>query len=232
MPKFKKEEPKRTPEEVASELGEVYWIWKDGEAEKEELRKEFFKVAADSYSESDLATKTVVLPKDIVMSEDAESYALKYNPGWMFSSFTDDSGDPFKIVLKEDPNLKEWTEVVIVDEGVEDRSGKIHPGYVISKTIIGGSALVDDDRLKNLDPDLWEDVSEYSNWEYFSELANELDKSEEWMKTWLAHKDWPKIIKTNLSSELIEAIKEYSYEGPRSIRLNVRYAKDDETPGA
>lgn len=209
----------RTPDQIAPDLGEVYWFWKDSEAEKEILRKQFFDACTQAAIDKGLAQKTVIVPDDIVGTETIGEFTERYNSGWKVISV-----HGAKVLIEEDPALKGTTEVVILSGPVEDRNGNLHPGYVVTKTIVGGSAMVDTERMEQLDYDLYEHITQFKgfapDWDMGSVILDLLIEN-----------DWPREIRSDLNEQDIESIKEYSYEGPRSAKLNVRYAKPDESPG-
>lgn len=219
----------RTGEQIASELGEVYWFWKDAEHEKEKLRKEFFQAVTDSFDVEDLAEKTVSLPEHVAEDELAE-YAEQYHPGWKLVKSTG-----IKLLLREDPALKAGVQTVLfrsVDEateeegitGVYDRKGVWHPGYVVTKSIVGGSALIDTERMQSYDPDLWDELSE---WQSFPGVDQQSDPT---LDDRLEALGWPRII-GKLGAAGVKAVRPYSYEGKRTVKLLVRYAKDEDVPG-
>lgn len=204
----------KTPKEVAPILGEVYWYWKDAEAEKEVLRKQFFDACTEAARKSGLAQRTAIVPDDIVGTTNISEYAERYNPGWLVISI-----DGSKVLIEEDPSLKGITEVVLMD--MLDRNGKKQPGVVVTKTIVSGSVMVDTERMIAIDPDLYADVTMWKGLP-IDDLA---------IDDYLEEIGWPREIRPDLSDSQIESIKEYTYEGRRSAKLNVRYAKPDESPG-
>lgn len=224
----------RSPTEVATELGETYFYWKEAESLKEDYRKEFFGSVTRTFDTEKLARKTVVIPDDLKTDDERLAYVLRYNSGWRL---VDDEGqlDKGVALIEEDPNLKAWDEIIILDKPVTDTKGKQHPGYVVTKTIVAGSALLDDERLKKLDPDFYNEVTEWRNHDTLADMLYnsgvDVDEVESTLDTWLGNVGWDRVIRQDLDAEQKETIKEYSYEGPKQVRLNVRYAKDDETPG-
>lgn len=208
----------KMPKEVAPILGEVYWEWKDAEAAKEVLRKQFFDACTDAALEKGLAQKTVIVPDDIVGTIGIAEYTERYNSGWVAISV---SGS--KVLIEEDPALKGASEVVLCV--AVDRKGKEHPGFVITKTIVSGSVMVDTERMIQLDPDLYDSVTQ---WKGFPFIDSHSDPT---LDDRLEELNWEREIRGDLSDSQIEFIKPYTYEGPRSAKLNVRYAKPDESPG-
>jgi hypothetical protein len=236
MPKI--ETPPREPYDVATDLGEVYYLRLDAETEQKELRGEFFKASTLAAEAQGLAQKTVQIPEGMDSSQ-AEAYALRYNSGWrLVERYTGDD-EVTKLIIEEDPEFKQHSEVILVEDGVLDAKGKSHPGYVVTKTVRSGSALIDDERMREEEPGLWEAITEYPNFDLYWEIAREStpedemtdDELAEWLISILKIRGvepqltdpstWPE--------EEIEAVARYTYEGPKTLALNVRYAKDDES---
>lgn len=219
---------KRTSEQIAPELGEVYWFWKDAEDEKEKLRKEFFDAVTRSHAESDLAHKTFICPDQIVAIDEALQYAEQYNPGWNAYS-TVAGAHPYHVVMREDPALKAGVEVVEVKDdfdpakdGVWDRKGQWHPGYVVTKSIVGGSAMIDTDRMQKWDQALWHELTQYQGFPPDDQLETSVIQT-------LEEINWPRVI-GHLDKDGVAKVKPYTYEGKRTVKLLVRYAKDDDLP--
>jgi hypothetical protein len=237
MAKIEKEP--RDSYSVASELGEVYYIRLDAENEQKELRSEFFKAASLATEAKALAQKTIEIPMGMASSE-AEAFALRYNPGWRLVRYTIDNDKIEKVVIEEDPNYKPHVEVVLVppvDEndpgGVWDSEGHWHPGYVITKEIRSGSAMIDDERMREEEPGLWKAITEYPSFDLYCDLAEYwgIDYDPEAIVGFLAENGVEPVLSdpSTWSNEDIEAVGRYTYEGPKTVALKVRYAKDDES---
>lgn len=208
--------------EIASNLGEVYFIAKDAKAEQEDLRLEFFKAAAEAHEAKGLGQKTVEVPK----GSDAATYAVQYNAGWRVKQVEGE-----RVLLEEDPDAKAWQEVIRTPEPVVDAKGKEHPGYVVSKTIRSGSALVDDERLKVENSDLYYEITELPGFALYADLVAQFTEwNQDELEMWLEDHGVERVMKSikSLTPEQIDAIKPYVYEAPKSSVLNVRYAKEDE----
>lgn len=209
-------------EELAREVGEVYYIQKDAKSELESLRKDYFVLAATMAAlEGPLAQQTVAVPDTITDPDKAEAYVELYYTGWKIVDHADHNG-VLSFVIEEDPDLKPWQIVVPVDGGVIDLKGNEHPGYVISKSIVSGSATLDDERLREEQPDLYDSITEWQNWETLKALGVSEKK--------LEAQGWPRRIKTpdEWTAEEEAALREYVYESKRSARLLVRFAKEEE----
>lgn len=246
MPTIPKETPPRDPTTVATELGEVYYIRLDAETEQKELRNEYFEAATVAQSSEALAQKTVVLPYPMGL-EEAFAFAEKYNSGWRVVKSTIVGGEVEKVVLEEDPNFKGHSEIILVPPrgdddpgGVWDFKGQWHPGYVVTKTVRAGSALIDDERLCEEEPTLWEAITEYPNFDLYWEIARESTPEEEmedkelydWLVSIFRMRGLDPVLTDpkTWTVEEADAIRPYAYEGPKTLALNVRYAKDDEAP--
>lgn len=217
--------------ELAADLAEVYYIEKDAKSEKEGLRVTFFQEATKTFEASDLARKTVEVPDDISAS-DSFDYALRYNPGWILDEKQPGVGKT--VILLEDPNLKPHIEVIEIPGGItEMKKGKevTHPGYVVTKSVRSGSAMIDDERMKNSDPALYDALFVPQGFKWISDMVYEAgvdgNDVDEHIDAFLPE-DWPKVLRDDLSSEEIESLKPYSFEGPKTLALLVRYAKADE----
>jgi hypothetical protein len=225
--------PESNVREVAASLGEVYFIAKDAKSEQEDLRLAFFAAAAQAHETKGLAQKTVEVPQGV----DATSYAEQYHPGWKVVDVAHDHtlGQGAKVLMVEDPDTKPWQEVIQTSEPVievkKDGTTKEHPGYVVSKTIRSGSALVDDERLKRDNYALYQAVTEFPGFALYADLVAQFT---EWqpdeLEMWLEDHGVERVMKSlkSLTPEQVDALKPYVYEGPKSSVLNVRYAKPDE----
>jgi hypothetical protein len=215
--------------EIAASLGEVYFIAKDAKAEQEDLRLDFFAAAAKAHEAKGLAQKTVEVPSGV----DAMAYAEQYYPGWKAIDVPHEHtlGENPHVMMVEDPDAKPWQEVIQTPEPVVDAKGKEHPGYVVSKTIRSGSALVDDERLKTENPDLYYEITELPGFTLYADLVAQFTEwNQDELEMWLEDHGVERVMKSikSLTLEQIDAIKPYVYEAPKSSVLNVRYAKEDE----
>jgi hypothetical protein len=135
-------------------------------------------------------------------------------------------------LIEEDPAFKGHVEVINLPPWEipaptakqPDRRQKVY-GYVVTKTIRSGSALLDDERMQAVDPELYESVTTWPAWvktvrEYASKTAFEKI---------LKAVQPERVLREDLSPEEFEQVKVYAYEGPKSVALNVRYAGKDES---
>jgi len=230
MPKFSEDitdQVIRTPQQIGSELGEVYYIEKDAADELKDLRVEFFLAAKVAKELEPLARKTVAVPEGLD-HDDAVAYALKYHSGYRLVEGQDEETE--RLVLEEDPDLIPHQVVIQVDGNVIDSKGNEHPGYVISKSIRAGSSLLDDERLREEDPDLWEEITEIPNYDYLYALLLSAGVDEDDIDEKIVNSGIERvpIHPDKLSRQQNAQLAEYLYEGPKTKALLVNYAKPEE----
>jgi hypothetical protein len=230
MPKFSedKQDPViRNTQQIGSELGEVYYIEKDAADELKDLRVEFFVAAKVAKELEPLARKTVAVPEGLDHA-DAVARILKYHSGYRLVDDQDEDSD--RLVLEEDPDLIPHEVVIQVDGGVIDSKGNEHPGYVITKSIRAGSSLLDDERLRDEDPDLWEEVTVIPNYDYLYSLLLSAGVEEDDIDEKIANSNIERVPlhPDKLTRSQTAALAEYLYEGAKTKALLVRYAKDEE----
>lgn len=199
-----------TLDNIVKDLGDTYYIRKEaddliqGSKKPDEyigLRQEFFDAATSSIQEDELATKTILLDE---WTDELKNRVVKYHPGWEIISARE-ADDGFKVIVRENADLKQVT--------VE------YDGYKITKQIRSGTVMIDDDRMKNEDPDLYESITTWPDWLYFI-----LDNvSEEKFEGWASEYRWKKIFidPADWSDETREAVADYTYEGPKTKALIV-----------
>jgi hypothetical protein len=171
-----------------------------------------------------------VAPRDLQTKEEIWDYAERYHPGYAVveiephedNDVADEGYAMFAVQLQEKPEFQPFS--IVIEQEVEDAKGKVHPGYVVAKSIVSGSMLFDDERCLKVDSDLYYEVTEYANWDTLSSLG--ISNLELKLKA----AGYPRVPKNpdDLTDEQQEAIAEFLYEGPKTIKLLVRYAKEDE----
>lgn len=140
--------------DITRRLGEAHRQWKDGEKTKAQLKDEFFEVITQQMMSGDLAEKLYEVHEPVRENEAIE-LAEQYNPGWEVSAiravqfdYEDGESIPgWEVILVEDPQYKAFQYVNSDDE------------MVYTKSIVAGSIQLDDERLKECDPDLYEQVT-------------------------------------------------------------------------
>lgn len=229
VPDFKQgEKHSRDLQKIGSEVGEAYFLKKDVEDELAELRLEFFLGATLAQSVETLARKVVRVPDSITTEEAARAFVERYNSGWRIVEGQEIDGVR-EISIEEDPGLQPYSIVVEVEDGVVDKKDKKHPGYVITKTIVVGSLMLDDERLMTENLDLYYEVTEYAQYDSLLSIVSNFG-GEDKLSEVLDNMHWQRVPKNpdDLTPEQSEKIKEYSFEGPKQLRLNVNYAKPEE----
>lgn len=228
MPRFDTEKEEVDEQELVCILGETYFEHKRLKEALADRRDEFFAEAEASWSQEELAQKTVEVPQDQLA--DPSSYALRYNPGWLVREVlqdfdSDDKPSDAVVVISEDPVWKPYSAVYSFDtpKVIEEKGReKTVYGYVITKSIVDGSMLLDDDRITVLDPDLYKKITEWANPSLV--LAANLSQAV------LEAIDWPRQLKAMdvLTAKQRTQVNPYLFEAPKTTRLLVRYAKQDE----
>lgn len=225
MPNYKREpepdKPRSLPE-VAEEVGGVYYVKKDASDDLEKLRKEFFTVAALEKASEGLAQKVAEAPESIADPDEARAFVERYHTGWRVIEDKDVDA-PYVFLIEEDPDYKGHSIVIPIDGGVIDSKGKEHPGYVVTKTIRSGTILLDDERLLQDDPELYQEVTEPDPTIYG--FVTKFMANNPGIITRI-----PRVPKNPdaLTDEQSEAIRPYLYEDAKTLALNVRYAKEEE----
>lgn len=216
----------KDPTMIAEVLGEVYFIEKETAIEKNQLKDEFFKAIAASIKTESLATKVATAPKSCTTMDSALGYFKQYHPGWI-ASITENKGK-FSATLQEDPDFIQESILVLVS--VTDIDGKEHPGYVVTKEVRSGTAMLDIDRLKAEDLDLYYAITEIEHYILIADIFWDFDIPPEDFEEPIKQAGLPRVLKNpdELTDEQQAAIMPYSFEGPRVKALRVRYAKDDE----
>lgn len=181
--------------ELTAELGKAYKTWKSGETSKDNLRKDFFQSVTDRYANSkgELEERYVVV--DGTDLDVAEAKLRQKYPRWDILDIRVDEGYPdrFEAIIVERPEFKPYTFVNPTD------------GMVYTKQVSAGSIYVDDERLAQENPDLWEKVS------YVPEPERQLRSLDD------------------LAPDVLAELAEYMYEGPPKVSLPApRKAKPEE----
>lgn len=179
-------------DELAEEVGHCHAESGILKTELEKLRKRFFAALSNKHKAVDRPMKTVYTEETDPIK--AEEFVLQYHPGW---KITDNrpAGKGRKFILEQDPDLIGDT-VVTGDPET--------PGYVVTRTIRSGTTMIDLDRLKVEQPELYNDVTELPQ-------VERQPKEEK-----------------DLTPQQINQIRPYIYEAKKSVALNVRKAKPED----
>lgn len=131
---------------ITKEFGLEYSAAKSSDKKMKQLQREFFDAATEMLSQQSLARKTVEVPE----GANAEWLEQHY-PGWKVVSSIRPGEEPdtWEAVLEEDPAKLAFTYVNPDDH------------MVYARTTAQGTPMLDDERLRDEDPELWEQISDY-----------------------------------------------------------------------
>lgn len=134
----------RTMDEVVACLGMAYNAWKEHGQAKDQYRDEFFRLADEAIKRQGLALKLVDITAP--SEEIAIERAKRHYPGWLIDTHRPHRiiEGQYEIVLIEDPSLKPHEHE--------------YEGVKYARTIRRGSVMIDDEWLKEEDPELYEEV--------------------------------------------------------------------------
>jgi hypothetical protein len=208
-----------TLNEICDDLCDAYFIKKDAEKEQAQLRVEFFNKATEESASLPLAQKVYF------SSINDPEQVQKYNPGWrILDTQKVKGGHPaWKFSLEEDPAFKEYVHIV-------KRNSNF--GYHIKRSIVSGSPVLDDERLKDEQPDLWHNITEQPLHSILVNLATEcsVDDPDQVANEFAIKIMLPRTLLPleGLDDELRHKIKPYLYEAPPTPKLLIRKAKKEE----
>lgn len=177
--------------EVTTRLGKSYTRWRAEEKAKDKAKREFFDLVNEELAESELAEKICVIRA--TDQAKAEERASLENPGWIIDASMKEDENTYAFILKEDPAFRSYVYV-----NPDDRR-------VYTKTVVSGSVILDNERLREEDPALYEQVT------YTPEPERKIKPLSEL---------------TDIQAALLQ---EYMYEGKPVIKLlSPRRAKPEE----
>lgn len=215
-------------EAIAEDLAVEHFIAKEAEDEKKRLRDVFFEAVTASWTTTELARKTIQVPDDVPASA-ADEYVLTYNPGWrLVADQPEWHPDEREVVIEEDPAWKPDTVLVAV-ENLTDAQGTKKAGYKVTKTVANGSAMVDEVRIQNVEPSLWEAIAQPRGYDWITEMLYHQNVDQEDLTKAIEEflpEDWPWEIRTDLTDAEMDQLRPYTYEGPKQLRLNIVYATE------
>lgn len=130
---------------VVEELGHSYSSWKKWGKDKEANRKAFFGLADEEVKKQGLALRLETCEAESM--DAAEARVLLHNPGWKTDTKRPHrvEKDTYEFVLIEDPSLKAFSYE--------------HNGVKYARQVSKGSVMLDDEWLKEDDPELYELVT-------------------------------------------------------------------------
>lgn len=195
---------------ITRDLGKAYKKWKAGEKEKERYRKKFFD-AVTSVSADDLDEKliTVVLKE----GDTIEAYVERQHPGWTLDDVREYDDGRIEAILIADPAFVPFTFVNPDD------------GMVYKRQISSGGQVLDDERLRAENPELWLAITEVPNFDAVVQLVRPMLGtyfSDEQADTWVNER-WsgPRDLKNldELDAETQSALAEYIHPGKPKVSL-------------
>lgn len=145
--------------DLTTKLGKAYKKWKDGEKEKDKLRKQFFDAVTEAAAE-DLDEK--VIDVELAESDTIEAYVERQHPGWNLDEYRVNEDGATEAILVIDPAYKPFVYVNAAD------------GMVYQRQVVSGGQVLDDERLRAEDPDLWIEITEIPNFSDIVDIALEI----------------------------------------------------------
>lgn len=128
--------------ELTKKLGKAVREEKTAKKDREKLRSEFFDLATKSVTT--LAQKTV--RSDASTKSEAQEEIEKGYPRWEVIEIRS-TGHDWKVLIKEKPEFKTFFFANPDD------------GHVYQRNVVEGSPTLDDERLREEDPELWERIT-------------------------------------------------------------------------
>lgn len=178
---------------ITRELGDSYRKWKFFEKDKDKCKKEFFSLVDAEIGI--LAERIVEI--EAPSPEIAHELVTKRYPRWEIENWrevrTTEGTNEFEFIIKENPKFKTHSFINPEDQ------------MVYTRQVQSGSAILDDERLQEVDPDLYEAVT------YVPEPERRLKSLDD------------------LTPSQLAKLQEFMYEGPPVVKLAApRKAKPEE----
>jgi hypothetical protein len=217
---------KRPLDDIA--LSTAEWHTHQAEAAKylKEDRQELFDTITAIKREGMRARKTVVIAKsDVSNFVAAEERVDLYNPGWLRDKASETDND-YHFILIEDPAFMQHE---IRVPASEDFADAFPNGWTVTKTVRSGTPMIDLDRMKKDDPDLYIEVTYVEYYDVLRDLVYEANVDPDEVDARIAKYNFPRQPKSSeqLTPEQMVAVQPYTYEGKKTVALNVRPYKDD-----
>lgn len=176
---------------ITTKLGSAHATSKKAEKELKESRSEFFVAVDDEIVENEtLARQTISVPEGL----DAEAYVKQFHPGWRV---VDSGSKAHTYIIEEDPAFKKFVYVNHED------------GNVYRRNVSQAGPSLDDDRLKEENPELWKRITEVK----------------------VVPRQRVRVLKDleTVSNKDLAEMQEYFVPGPMTVKLDApRKAKPDE----
>jgi hypothetical protein len=208
---------------LSHELIDTYDLTKQAAEEHGERKTEFYEALDEKIeAEETLAQKTIRTPANMT----TDAYVTQYYPGWRIVS-----GKAKTALIEEDPSRKKYVYLNRED------------GVVLKRNVIQATDSLDDEKLREEDPDLWERITlpatEVQALEAFAS-ATSVQKgngdlvfkiTEAWIKQLESDGVFPRRLKAvdDMSNKDVNSMKKYLVPGKLTIKLDPpRKAKPDE----
>lgn len=132
-------------EGIVKDLADAYHLEKSSKKNKDNARKQFFEAITKEFSEDDLAEDLVVV--DAETEEEAQRQAESKYPTYTVEAARKhpDAEGKFEVIIRERPEYKSFS--ISVD------------GEIWQRQIVIGSPVIDEARLMDEDPELYEQVT-------------------------------------------------------------------------
>lgn len=201
----------RTLDEILDELDDAYGKWKGGEKSKNKLKEEFFEMAISALKEETKAERVA----QVKAKDEFEARALfaKQYPTWDLT------------VVRENPDKDGYYEAILTENPFYKEFSIEHNGKVFRRQVVSGSNLLDDERLKEEDRDLWEDVTEWPQEGFLRDILAQtsVDLGDLYdVIDGIAEKHGVERVLKDLDSldpYTLAALQKYMYEGPPTIKF-------------
>jgi hypothetical protein len=174
--------------QITKDLGSTHKSSKELEKKLKDCRAKFFEAVDEQILSSEtLARQTITVPEDV----EPEAYVKQFHPGWRV---VDPGSKEHTYIIEEDPSFKKFVYVNHDD------------GNVYRRNVSQAGPSLDNERLKEEDPDLWKRISVSK-----VQRVRVLKDMEE------------------ISNKDLAAMQEYFVPGPMTVKLDApRKAKPDE----
>lgn len=182
---------------ITTKLGSAHATSKKAEKELKESRSEFFVAIDDEIVETETLARQTIEFESPAGEEDAEdllTHIKKFYPGWRLA---ETGSKEHTHIIEEDPAFKKFVYVNHDD------------GNVYRRNVSQAGPSLDDDRLKEENPELWKRITEVK----------------------VVPRQQVRVLKDleTLPNEDLAEIQEYFVPGPMTVKLDApRKAKPDE----
>lgn len=130
-------------DDLVDNLGRHYTAWKHEEKMKNKFKEEFFEAATEELKR-EVPAQIYEKIAGIADENEARRIARKKFPTFRILDALPEH-DGFRVVLEEDPELRSFAYE--------------HDGWIYQRQVTAGSVMIDDDRLKETNPDLWQAIT-------------------------------------------------------------------------